>query len=231
MVAHGAVASRSFGKRAQDVLGDWRAAWRAGVIDDRLGTMFDVLEQITLMATGHLNGSLARAHRAGVTRRALISAAYINFGFNVINRVADGVGVRLPKAASVDTAARLLLAVGYRPLAGRPFASVMVDSERSDPFEPFVDELCVGAVHGAAALDRHVREELYAGTASGPLGELGRAVGESAWTITASDTSTLHAQGFVDDQLFEAIICSALGAGRRRLDLLLRLMRSWGTHH
>jgi len=210
---------------AEDVLTDWRAAWRSGLVDDRLGTTLALLEQITIASVRDPGTACADAHRAGVQPRALVSAGYINFGFNVITRIADGVGVALPEAADLKNVARLLLAVGYRALAARPFASGRPDFGAPDPFRPLVDRLREAALRGRAALAPDLRQALYEGTASGRLGDFGQAVAEQAWTITRADVDALRREELGDDELFETTICSALGAATRRLAPLIETIR------
>jgi hypothetical protein len=169
------------------------------------------------------------ARSAGVADRALITAGYINFGFNTINRVAGGLGVRLPDAADLNAAARVLLTVGYRPLSGWPFGSACVDPEAVDPFAPLVEVLRAAALHGRAALSTNVRAALYEGNALGQLGEFERLVGERAETIAVADVDALRREAFSEDDIFEATICAALGAATRRLDRLLSTAFSFGT--
>jgi len=206
---------------AQDILDDWRAAWRTGVIDDRLAATLTVIEEVTSGDGGCLEEQVADALTRGVPRRALLTAGYVNFGFNVINRVADAVGVRLEQAHDVKSAATLLLVIGYRPLAGCLTGSASLDARASDPFARSVNLLRTTALCRPAAVRPEIRRALYDGTAAGPLGDFGRAVAERAWAITGDDVSALIRRGFTDDELFETTICSALGAATRRLDRLL----------
>lgn len=166
------------------------------------------------------------ATRAGVQPSALLTAAYINFGFNIINRVADALGVTLERTADLSAAARWLLFIGYRPLSGKPFTRALFDPRLRDPYEPLVATLRTTALRGVGSLPFGIRKALYEDTAEGRVGEFGRAVAERAWTITPSDLDALLNEGTSEDEVFEATICAALGASTRRLDPFLRALRA-----
>jgi hypothetical protein len=197
----------------------------ARAIGDRLATTLAVIESVTVVnTTDDLGARVATACRSGVDPRALVCAGYINFGFNVINRVADGLGVMLPGTPDLKTAATMLLRIGYRPLAGVRWIPTMRLAAGLDPFEPLVATLRDRAVAGPGRLDRSQRVNLYEGTAAGALGDFGRAVAERAWTITRKDTDAQRGLGAVEDSIFEATICAAVGASMRRLDRLMTIL-------
>ena len=91
----------------------------------------------------------------------ILGAGYINFGFNVINRIADGLGVALPESPDLNRAASLLLKIGYRPLSGRPFARFR--PRTPEALDQGVAQIALTAVHGPGVLQAHVREQLFAG--------------------------------------------------------------------
>ena len=190
-----------------------------------------MVESVTAFdPTDELRAHVATAYRAGVDPRGLVSAGYINFGFNVINRVADGLGVMLPEAPDLKTAGALLLRIGYQPLAGVHWLPATRLADGLDPFEPLVATLRDRAVAGPGQLLRSHREDIYSGIAAGALGDFGRAVAERAWTITGENVDALRAQGAAEDTIFEAAICAALGASTRRLDALLGVLNGSAAH-
>ena len=207
-----------------EVLADWREARHAGRLSDRLATTLGVLERATAADGATLEAAVAEALDAGVEPGALASAGYINLGFNVINRVADAVGVRLPDAPALRVTATVLLTLGYRPLSGRWFGLVPRIGSEIDPFAPLVRELGDTVLTGPAALSTPARQALRDGTAAGPLGDFGRQVADRAWTVTAAGVGALRRGGHSDDEIFEAAIAAAVGAGMRRLTPLLRLL-------
>lgn len=74
-----------------------------------------------------------------------------------------------------------------------------------------------------ASLPVGVRETITAGrNISGPLGSYVRKVAEHAYEITDEDIASLHAANYTDDEIFEATVSAALGAGLFRLDCVLR---------
>jgi hypothetical protein len=203
------------------VLSNWRASWQAGVIGDRLATTLGVVECATLTDAAGLHRAVQDARQAGVEPSALVSAGYINLGFNVINRVADGVGVRLPDAPDLARAAQLLLTIGYRPLSGNLLARRATVRPGVDPFAPLLCQLEDASLAHPAALSGALREALRDGTATGLLADFGRQVADRPWSVTAADVAVLQGEGCTDDEIFEAAVCAALGAGKRRLDPLL----------
>jgi alkylhydroperoxidase family enzyme len=58
-----------------------------------------------------------------------------------------------------------------------------------------------------------------------PLASYVAAVSIHPAQITDEDVQALQQAGFTEDQIFEATVSSALGAGRRRLDAGLAAMR------
>jgi hypothetical protein len=78
-----------------------------------------------------------------------------------------------------------------------------------------------------ASLPPLVRETITAGLkVSGPLGSYVRKVAEHAYEITDDDIASLHATNYTDDEIFEATVSAALGAGLFRLDCVLRALRA-----
>lgn len=204
------------------MLTDWRQATREGLISSRLAAALAVVECLTSGRVADLPAAIDNATKASVEPHALRSAAYVNFGFNVINRVADALGVALPEAPDLHKSSRLLLSVGYRPLSGTLFATDRHAWRRS-PGE-VVDLLNTTAVRGPGQLSSAVRLGLFDGIGTGDLAQFGRTVADCAWTVRADAVEKLKRAGYLEDEIFEAVICAALGAASRLSRALFDLL-------
>lgn len=93
----------------------------------------------------------------------------------------------------------------------------------SDPHALKMTRLHHAVTSNPASLPVAVRQAITAGrTVSGPLGSYVKKVAEHAFEITDQDIASLHAAGYSDDEIFEATVSAALGAGLFRLDCVLR---------
>ncbi len=61
---------------------------------------------------------------------------------------------------------------------------------------------------------------------SGALGAYVKKVVDYAYLVTDEDIAELHRAHYSDDQIFEATVSAALGAGILRLECVLRALRS-----
>ena len=61
---------------------------------------------------------------------------------------------------------------------------------------------------------------------SGVLGSYVKKVAEHAYLVTDDDIAELHRADYSDDQIFEATVSAAVGAGVLRLECVLRALRS-----
>jgi hypothetical protein len=103
-----------------------------------------------------------------------------------------------------------------------------VDVSREIGFgEDYVSRgLAVGDVDYDGALDPSVRRAICDGLeVPEPLGAYVRKVVEHAHTVGDEDIAGLHRAGYTDDQIFEATVCAALGAGLYRLGRILLALR------
>lgn len=79
----------------------------------KLGAMLRFLRTMTLTPDA-LGPADARAVReAGVSREAMEDALHVAMMFNVINRVADGLGFHVPDDEAFAASAKMLLRFGY----------------------------------------------------------------------------------------------------------------------
>ena len=94
-----------------------------------------------------------------------------------------------------------------------------------DPYTTKMTRLRHAVTSSPASLSAVVRQTITEGrTLSGPLGSYVRKVAEHAYEITDEDIASLHAASYTDDEIFEATVSAALGAGLFRLDCVLRVL-------
>ena len=221
------------------------ADWRKAQIDNRLRSTLALLEKITLVPREIDSHDIAELRRTGLTDRAILDATYVCVGFNIITRIAEALGFEIPSEELFSRAAKLVRVFGYRRLSGfwtsrrknRVAKSLLmsVGSQSDDDsiltaisFDPYAMKMtrlrhAVTSSHGS--LSAVVRETITAGrNVSGPLGSYVRKVAEHAQEITDEDIASLHAANYTDDEIFEATVSAALGAGLFRLDCVLRAL-------
>jgi hypothetical protein len=158
-----------------------------------------------------------------VSDRAILDAAYICVGFNIIARIADALGFKIPAEDLFVRAAKLLRIFGYRRLSG----FWIFNSNKHDPYAKKLERLRHAVLSGPGSLAPHVREAIAKGARfSGPLEVLVQKITTEASTLTDDDIAELHRAHFTDDQIFEAIVSAAVGAGLFRLESVLNLLHS-----
>jgi len=90
---------------------------------------------------------------------------------------------------------------------------------RNDGFDARVGELRSTILGRPAQLDPARRHEAFDGTSSEPqLAAFCAKVATRAYTVTDEDIAQLRQAGYTEDQIFEATICAAAGAGLVRLE-------------
>ena len=223
-------------------------------MDDGLRSTLAFLEKITLCPREINKHDIAELRRTGVTERAILDATYVCVGFNIIARIAEALGFDIPSEELFSRAAKFLRVFGYRRLSGfwtskprKPGAKpllISVGPQRDDDstlaatsFDPYamkMTRLRHAVTSSPASLSPVVRQTITAGrNVSGPLGSYVRKVAEHAHQITDDDIAALHAADHTDDEIFEATVSAALGAGLFRLDCVLRALvasRSFLSH-
>lgn len=166
--------------------------------------------------------------RAGVSDRAILDATYICVGFNIITRIADALGFKIPAEELFVRAAKLLRIFGYRRLSGFwIYGSGKQDTRLYDPYAKKVERLRHAVLSGPGSLPPHVRQAISEGARlSGALEVFVQKIIAEASTLTDHDIAELHRAQYTDDQIFEAIVSAAVGAGLFRLETVLNLLRS-----
>ena len=187
---------------------------------------------------------LAIPRRAGVSDRAILDATYICVGFNIMTRIADALGFKIPAEELFVRAAKLLRIFGYRRLSGfwisgsnkqgvylstnwTTFASSSKNTRLHDPYAKKMERLRHAVLSGPGSLPPHVRQAISEGARlSGALEVFVQKIVAEASTLTDDDIAELHRAHYTDDQIFEAIVSAAVGAGLFRLECVLNLLRS-----
>ena len=171
---------------------------------------------------------LAILRRAGVSDRAILDATYVCVGFNIITRIADALGFKIPAEELFVRAAKLLRIFGYRRLSGFWISgSSSKNTLAYDPYAKKVERLQHAVLYGPGSLPPRVRQAISEGARlSGALEIFVRKIAAEASTLTDDDIAELHRVHYTDDQIFEAIVSAAVGAGLFRLECVMNLLRS-----
>ena len=186
-------------------------------------------------------GDFAAARAAGVTDRAILDATYVCVGFNIIARIADALGFEVPSEEAFSRAARFLVILGYKRLSGfwtrgvynrsadlaLILKSLLIKQSIADPHHRRLSRVQNAVLNGPATLPATIRQTISEGhELPGALGAYAKKVAEHAYLITDEDIAELKQANYTDDQIFEATVSAALGAGLVRLDCVLRVLRS-----
>lgn len=162
-------------------------------------------------------------------------------GFNVIARIADALGFKVPSEDLFARTAKLLVIFGYRRLSGfwtgglyhrstdlmLMTRSVIFKQPNFDPYDRKLRRLRNAVVSGPGSLPPDIRRTISeGGELAGVLGAYARKVAEHAYLVTDDDIAQLHGAHYSDDQIFEATVSAALGAGLLRLESILRALRA-----
>ena len=90
-----------------------------------------------------------------------------------------------------------------------------------------MERLRYTVLSGPGSLSPDVRHAISQGAnLSGALGIFGQKVSEHAFSLSDDDIAELHRANYTDDQIFEAIVSAALGAGLFRLERVLKVLRT-----
>ena len=192
-----------------------------------------LLEKVTLSPSEIGPDDLDATHRAGVSARALVDATYVCIGFNIVARIAEALGFKVPSEELFFRAARLLKVFGYRRLSGfwmSGSSNSGMHTERTldnDPYANKMERLRYAVVSGPGSLAPNIRQAISERTySSSPLGAFAQKVAEYAFLVNDDDIRELHRAHYSDDQIFEAAVSAALGAGLYRLECFLTVLRA-----
>jgi alkylhydroperoxidase family enzyme len=209
-------------------------------MDERLRATLGLLEKVTLSPGEILPADIATARAAGLTDRKILDATYVCVGFNIIARIADALGFDVPSEDLFARTAKLLVIFGYRRLSGfwtpglynrsgdlmLRMSSLVVKQPAFDPYDRKFRRLQKAVLSGPGSLAPAIRQTISEGRPlSGVLGTYAEKVSQHAYMVTDEDIAELHQADYTDDQIFEATVCAALGAGLLRLEQVLRAIR------
>lgn len=176
---------------------------------------------------------LDATHRAGLSARAVVDATYVCVGFNIVARIADSLGFKVPSDELFFRAARLLRVFGYRRLSGYWMSGSTnsgMHTERTldnDPYANKMERLRYAVVSGPGSLAPNIRQAITERTYSPlPLGAFAQKVAQHASMVNDEDIQELQRAHYSDDQIFEAAVSAALGAGLYRLECVLTILRA-----
>jgi hypothetical protein len=182
---------------------------------------------------------------AGLSDGAILDAAYVCVGFNIIARIADALGFKLPTEELFAKAAKLLVVFGYKRLSGfwtngaynrnadliPESGSMNVPQTAPDPYDRKMRRLRHTVLAGPGTLPVSIRQAISESReTSGVLGSYATKVAECAYLISDDDIAELHLADYSDDQIFEATVSAALGAGILRLECVLNALRAEQPH-
>ena len=199
-----------------------------------------LLEKLTLAPGEVVAEDLVELRAAGLSDRAILDAAYVCMGFNIITRIANALGFKVPPDEVFSRASRYLTLFGYNILSGfwargvyqqlvallRINKSAASGSDAFDPYEKKLTLLRRSVLAEPGSLDPSVRRAICDGLeVPAPLENYVRKVVEHAHTVDDEDIAGLHRAGYTDDQIFEATVSAALGAGLHRLGRILLALR------
>ena len=182
---------------------------------------------------------LEATYKAGVSVSALLDATYVCVGFNIVTRIANALGFKVPSEELLLRAARLLRLFGYRRLSGfwtLGSSNTELNANRAlsndwaefhDPYANKMERLRYAVVSGHGSLAPKIREAISeGGYDSTPLGVFAQKVAEHAFMVNDGDIRDLHRAHYSDDQIFEAAVSAALGAGLYRLERVRACLRT-----
>lgn len=197
------------------------------------------LEKLTLTPGEVSSSDIALLQQAGLSARAILDAIYVCVGFNVIVRIADALEFTVPPPEVFKRSAKYLLLFGYRLLSGKFFGGApdgISDSVNDpdpdadgvlihDPYERGIRLLKRTILTSPGQLSPELREAAVScAEIQGLLGEYVNQVRHRAWEITDADIEALRQAGYAEDQIFEATVCAAVGAGLARLEKGLEVL-------
>jgi hypothetical protein len=221
--------------REKELLRGILSDWRSANVGSRLRATLGFIEKLTVSPEQVTPDDAAALRAEGVSGRAIIDVVYVCVGFNIINRIADALGFRVPSPRAFSGGAKFLRLFGYRLLSGsfingrgaRTAAPAADDALADDPYRALVERLVADVLSKPGTLDREVREAACSGVeVPGGLGRYISEVARGSYARAEADIATLRREGYSDDQIFEATVSAALGAGLRRREVGLNAVRN-----
>ena len=174
---------------------------------------------------------VALLREQGITDRAIVNATYICTGFNIINRIADAVGFKLPPAGVFTRGTWFMRRFGYQLMSGTwpgttGYQSGNHVSSSSDPYDN-MRRLRDAVFSGPGKLDATVRQAAGSGAQlPGALGRYVTKVAQRDYKGIDIYLAALRSEGYSEEQIFEVTVSAAVGAGVWRLQVALEALHS-----
>ena len=113
----------------------------------------------------------------------------------------------------------------YAERAWASLDSVSINTHPDDPYAHKMERLRYAVVSSPGSLAPNIRRAISEGTyLVRPLGTFAQKVAEHAFRVNDDDIRELHRAQYSDDQIFEAAVSAALGAGLYRLEQVRRVL-------
>jgi alkylhydroperoxidase family enzyme len=198
-----------------------------------LRSALSCIEKLTLAPEQFGSEDVLALRARGLADRAIVDAIYICVGFNIINRVADALGVQVPPPKVFARGVKFSLLFGYKMMSGLQIGSTgsrastqlkmdeaqIRDNALDDPYACQVTRLKETVLAGPGALDPALRQAAcLAAERPDALAPYVKKVSTHAYKVTDNDMTALRQTGYSDDQIFEATVSASLGAGLVRLE-------------
>ena len=213
----------------KDVTASALADWRTAPISDKLRAAIATIEKLTLEPAELTARDATLLNSTGVSHQGVIDLVYVCAGFNIITRIVDAFGSSVPSDQVFSKTARILLVLGYKTLSGFYPADFAARLKRQaingNRYAADLERLVTAVVRGPGHLSLTLREAIYADEdLPDPLRSYVIKVTQRAYDTTDEDINVLKRGGYSEDQIFEATITAALGAGLRRLHIGLKVL-------
>ena len=194
---------------------------RAGAaLGTKLEVALHLIESLTLRPIQFGGAACEPLRRAGASQREIEEVILICCGFHIINRVADAFDFAVPAPGAFAAGAEFLRTYGYRMASGVWLRRAERRPDALDARQAAARKLLDAALSAPGRLDQAARAAIFHGAAPGwPLELYCAKVRHHAPDVTDADVAALRAAGYSEDQVFEATICAALGAGFARLKI------------
>ena len=189
-------------------------------LDSRVASTLKFIEKLTRDPCGVTTTDLAPLRESGVSEEAVLDAVVICAGFNVIVRVAHALGFAMAEPDELRKGAKFLLRFGYSICSGvwlrMPLRYHGCSLQR---YRAAFDELERRVLESPGSLPIEIRRSVSRGKGiAEPLCGYALKVLRDARLVRDTDIALLRQARYSEDQIFEATICAALGAGLIRFE-------------
>jgi hypothetical protein len=163
---------------------------------------------------------------SGLSDDAILDVIAICAGFNVIDRVADALGFDQPDPDAVNKGAKFLLRFGYTLSSGVWLRMPpRFRGAKLDQYVAGLEALKRRVWEAPGSLAPEARRNVSRGEAvPEPLLSYARKILRNVTLVGEEDIRALAGAGYDEDQIFEATVSAALGAGIDRFEAGMRAL-------